>query len=397
MIKIKFLGDWAPLDRDIEECNFNDFVFLNIEGPLIGDKKIQSITKAGPIIGNKNFTKSTKGVGILANNHLFDYGYYGYKKTLSLLKKKKWLFVGAGRTKLEAEKPLIFKLQKITIGVLARCEIQFGVSQINKPGVAGLNSKIYKQIKDLKKKTDLLIVSYHGAAEMSPWPSPARQDLFRSLVDAGADIIYGHHAHTPQGWERYNNALIFYGLGNFCVDPVKWSWHPNGVWSFAPEVFYINKKINFKSKTTVIKDNGEKISVVNSNKKERMQHFSYLKLCNAPLKNRKLLEGLWQEASLKMFYNHYSSWLELNSLKKIRILRFLKNFVVKLIRTILPKKNNNIIFKKYKLLLYYHLFACDSHKEAISTALGLISNELDDLRNKYTKKLVNKWMIEENG
>ena len=397
MIKIKFLGDWAPLERDIEKFSFNDLIFMNIEGPIISNNKNYSSLKAGPVISSKNFIKTKcKGVAILANNHLFDYGYLGYKKTLSLLKKNKWLAVGAGSTRLEAEKPLIFKLKNSIVGVLARCEVQFGVSQIKKPGVAGLNSKIYRQIKDLKKKVDLLIVSYHGAAEMLPWPSPVRQDLFRSLVDAGADIIYGHHAHIPQGWEKYNNGLIFYGLGNFCVDPIKWSWHPNGIWSFTPEVSYINKKTKFKQTTAVIKDHGKKISVNDSNQKEHTKHLSYLKLCNEPLKNRKLLEGLWQEASLRMYCSYYSSWLGFNTLKKIIFLRSLITFAVKLILSVLLKQNNNITLKKNKLLLHYHLFACESHKDAISTALGLLAGEIDDLRNKKTKKLANKWMIEKN-
>jgi poly-gamma-glutamate synthesis protein (capsule biosynthesis protein) len=393
MIKINFLGDWAPVNRDVKSINLNNFSFLNIEGPLLKKNKILSLIKAGPTISSKNFFKfKSKGVGILANNHLFDYGYYGYKETVSLLRKNNFFYVGAGKTKRDAEKPLILNLNNIKIGVLARCEIQFGISQANKPGVAGFNANIYKQIKDLKKKTDLLVVSYHGAAELLPWPSPARQDLFRSLVDAGADIIHGHHAHTPQGWEEYNNGIIFYGLGNFCVDPAKWSWHPNGTWSLAPEISYINKKIKFKLKTTVIRDYGNEISVNNSNKKESVNHFSYLKLCNEPLKNRKLLEGLWQEASLKMYHDYYVNWLGFNSLKKIR---YLKTFAIKLIRSVLPKKNNIISFKTSRLLLHYHLFACNSHNDAISTALGLLGGELKDLRNKRTKKLINKWMISE--
>jgi hypothetical protein len=391
MIKINFLGDWAPMDRDVKNINLNNFFFLNIEGPLLKKNKNISSVKAGPTISSKNFIKSkSKGVGILANNHLFDYGYSGYKETVSLLRKNKFFYIGAGKTKYEAEKPLILNLNNIKVGVLARCEVQFGVSQANKPGVAGFNANIYKQIKNLKKKTDLLVVSYHGAAELLPWPSPARQDLFRSLVDAGADIIYGHHAHTPQGWEKYNNGIIFYGLGNFCVDPVKWSWHPNGTWSLAPEISYINKKIKFKLKTTVIRDYGNKISINNSNKKEFINHFSYLKLCNEPLLNRKLLEGLWQEASLKMYHDYYSSWLGFNSLKKIR---YLKTFALKLMRSVLSKKTDIISFKTRRLLLHYHLFACNSHNDAISTALGLLSGELKNLRNKRTKKLISKWMI----
>lgn len=389
----RLLGDWAPLSRDVSKYNVDDFIFLNIEGPIIKHAKFKEISKAGPIIKNNSFIKTnSKGVGILANNHLFDYGFEGYKETLNILKANKWFAVGAGISKKIAHEPLIINIKNTRIGILATCEIQFGLSQINKPGVAGFNTGIYKQIHDLKKKTDLIIISYHGAAEMLPWPSPNRQDLFRSFIDCGADIIYGHHTHIPQGWEKYNNGLIFYGLGNFCVDPINWSWHPNGIWSLAPEISYVNSKIKFKIKTTIIKDHGKKISVNDANKIEHKRNLSYLKKCNEPLKNRKLLEGLWQEASLQMYDSYYSSWLGYNSSKK---LEYLKNYTVELINYLIPKKKNNFsLNKKNKLLLHYHMFACESHKDAISTALGLLCGEINDLRSKKTKKLINKWMID---
>ena len=44
MIKIRFFGDWAPLGRDIKECNFDNFIFLNIEGPIIKNNKKYSLT-----------------------------------------------------------------------------------------------------------------------------------------------------------------------------------------------------------------------------------------------------------------------------------------------------------------------------------------------------------------
>ena len=175
---IRLLGDWAPLDRNVINSNFNDFVFLNIEGPIIEGNKPPEINKAGPIFSHKSFIKNNpNGVGILSNNHLFDYGYKGYEETIKILKANKWFSVGAGKSKKKAKEPLIIKLKNINIGILASCEVQFGVSQTEKPGVAGIDPSIYKQIYDLKKKTDLIIVSYHGGGERLPWQSPALQDV----------------------------------------------------------------------------------------------------------------------------------------------------------------------------------------------------------------------------
>ena len=60
---------------------------------------------------------------------------------------------------------------------------------------------------------------------------------------------------------------------------------------------------------------------------------------------------------------------------------------------LLPKKTGSINQKIDKYLLHYHLFICDSHKEAISTALGLLGGELKDFRSKRTKKMIEKWFI----
>ena len=228
---------------------------------------------------------------------------------------------------------------------------------------------------------------------MSPWPSPHRQDLFRSFIDTGANIIYGHHSHVPQGWEEYNKGLIFYGLGNFCVDPERWSWHPNTLWSLAPEISFINKKIRFKLKTNIILDENKKLKILSSNNKQFKKHLLYLKICNKPLKNRKLLEGLWQEISLKFYESHFLYWLGFNDLVQTKFYNSLKKILRNSLNNLFFKKKK-ISIKKNKSLIHYHLFACNSHNDVISTALGLKCGEIKNLRNKVTKKLIDRWVID---
>lgn len=277
------------------------------------------------------------------------------------------------------------------MAVLARCETQFGVAQIHKAGVAKFDATIFGQIRQLKSEVDLVIVSVHAAAEMLPWPSPTRQDTWRALIDAGADLVHGHHAHVPQGWEQYNGGWIFYGLGNFCVDPVKWSWHPNGLWSLTPELSYASEKILVDFKTSVIEDQGDKIHVRESTANELSQHSSYLDVCNKPLFDRVLLEGLWQEAAIRMYEHHYSDWLGFKSSKKT-IYKSIRSVAGKMKRFI--SKDSSLNLERQRYLLHYHLFACESHNEAIQTALGVLGGELDDLRTLETRTLVDKWMID---
>jgi hypothetical protein len=394
MARFTLYGDWSPNYKSVNEYNSDDFIFLNLEGPILKkDFKKKIFLKSGPTMSSDNFLSSnSKGVAILSNNHLFDYGYNGYEQTIIKLNSLNWYFVGAGKNQLEAFDPLVFKLEDCLIGVLARCENQFGVANYTKAGVAGFDSTLYRQINDLKKKVDLVIVSYHAGAEMSPWPSPNRQDLCRSFIEAGADIIYGHHAHTPQGWEKYKNGLIFYGLGNFCVDPQKWNWHPNALWSLCPEISIVNGKINYEIKTTIISEKKNEIYLRRSSEEELSNHLKYLEICNKPLNERFLLESLWQEVSIKMYNNFYSDWLGFEKYK-INIKNiFLNSFLGKYIFSFFLNVDKKTYFKK-KYLLNYHLFKCDTHNESISTALGMLGGELKDLRNKNTKDLVSKWMI----
>jgi poly-gamma-glutamate synthesis protein (capsule biosynthesis protein) len=72
---------------------------------------------------------------------------------------------------------------------------------------------------------DLVIISLHWGAEYVDYPTNMQVYIARSLVDAGADIIMGHHSHTPQPLEWHyrqdgSRGLIIYSLGNFLSDQI---------------------------------------------------------------------------------------------------------------------------------------------------------------------------------
>lgn len=63
-----------------------------------------------------------------------------------------------------------------------------------------------------------LICSIHWGLEFLDYPSPSQVELGRALVDAGVDVVFGHHSHVVQPVERYKKGVIFYSLGNFVFD-----------------------------------------------------------------------------------------------------------------------------------------------------------------------------------
>jgi hypothetical protein len=395
--ELRLCGDWAPKQCDVETC-FEENLLLNIEAPIISKDLVCSMSplpKAGPSLFNSSFPKTRKkGIAALANNHLFDYSLPGYYSTLHQIQSHGWVSVGAGLTRRSSRRPIIFKWNHKRVAVISRCETQFGVSQLSKPGVAELSLDLIKQIKNLKTKVDIVIVSVHSAAELIPWPSPRRQDEYRMLIECGADIVHGHHAHVPNGWEYYAGGWIFYGLGNFCVDPRDWSWHPNGLWSLSPILTLRQDRIEVTVQTLDIDRHSQTICIRPSNDEEAKEHSRYLDTCNKPLHARKLLEGLWQEASLLMYDQVYGPMLKLKKHSSDKLALRAKQKIAELSHLIRPQSQAKAL--RERKLMYYHLFACDSHRDAIATALGILSGELEDLRSKETKNMIESLVLTRN-
>ncbi len=71
-------------------------------------------------------------------------------------------------------------------------------------------------IKKMKKECDLVIVSIHGGEEKEYKPTKDQIKYCRGAVDAGADLVLGHHPHVINGIETYKGVKIVYSLANFC-------------------------------------------------------------------------------------------------------------------------------------------------------------------------------------
>ncbi len=78
--------------------------------------------------------------------------------------------------------------------------------------------KIINDIESCKDKVDRIIVSLHWGVEESHVPEVEQVIMARNIIDAGADVVIGHHAHVIQPVESYNGGVIAYGLGNFIFD-----------------------------------------------------------------------------------------------------------------------------------------------------------------------------------
>ncbi len=155
-------------------------------------------------------------VACLANNHVFDYGPAGFKETLRVLERNGIRAVGAGLTFEEASAPLRVSAGGERIAVLNFSEGEDLTASTGGAGVCGWEvDRLADEARRAKERGEFVIAVGHAGLEYIPFPPPYVVAAFRSLSDAGADVVVGHHPHVPQGLETRRGRLIAYSLGNF--------------------------------------------------------------------------------------------------------------------------------------------------------------------------------------
>lgn len=155
-------------------------------------------------------------IACLANNHVFDYGVRGFRDTLGVLHRNGIRTVGAGLSFKEAISPLTVFVKGTRVTILNFSEGEDLAASRGGPGVCGWEiDRLTVLIRKLKKRGHFVIAVGHAGLEYIPFPPPYIVEAFRSLAEAGADCVIGHHPHVPQGLEVRGGRLIAYSLGNF--------------------------------------------------------------------------------------------------------------------------------------------------------------------------------------
>ena len=154
----------------------------------------------------------------IANNHSGDMGEKGRTTTMKTLDKYSIKYSG-----LISVPYTIFEKDGVKYGMAAFAPNN-GTQQLND------HKNAVQVVKKLKQMCDVVIVSFHGGAEGSGATHvPKRREIFlgedrgnvyafaHEVIDAGADLVFGHGPHVPRGMELYKGRLISYSLGNFCT------------------------------------------------------------------------------------------------------------------------------------------------------------------------------------
>ena len=162
----------------------------------------------------------------LANNHILDWGRTSLCATVGNLEAVGIFGSGAGCETNRAEQAYIHELPDGTeLGFLSYTEFyKEGYAREETPGLARYTEEnMTTRTAELKEQgVDIVFVSLHWGAEYHTRSNEKQQNLARLLVDAGADVIVGHHPHVAQEIEKYKDSWIIYSLGNFIFDQ-NWS------------------------------------------------------------------------------------------------------------------------------------------------------------------------------
>ena len=229
----------------------------------------------------------------LAGNHVWDSGPPGIEDTIAGLQNYGIAVVGAGMNIEEARRPAIVKRNGTTFGFLSyNCvgpreswatNKKSGCAYVNilthyelDHATPGGPPSIYTfaeprslalmvdDIRKLRPLCDVLVVALHkGLGHVPAKLAQYEKEVSYAAIDAGADLILGHHAHILKGIERYKGKTIFHGLCNFVTvtqalapdptqDSQQWAMRRKELFGFAPDPEYPTYPFHPEAKQTII-------------------------------------------------------------------------------------------------------------------------------------------------
>ena len=162
------------------------------------------------------------GVLCVANNHSMQHGRESFLETVDALRNAGIAVCGLAGTSYRTVVPEVVERNGLRIAFLGwslRPRRYFASDPLYAEGYA---ADMLNDVRTARKTHDCVVVTLHWGDEFVERPSPAEIELAHDVMDAGADLLIGHHPHVLRGCERYGRGWIVYSLGNFLGDMI-WS------------------------------------------------------------------------------------------------------------------------------------------------------------------------------
>lgn len=194
-----------------------------------------AITERGEPVVGKNFhfrsspsaftALESAGVDVvsMANNHALDYGPVGMQDTFEAIDRAKVPVIGIGRNAAQAFEPFRTVVRGQRIAVVSAVDwlepglVDAWTATDTQPGLAFSidRTRLLGAVRAVRPAVDTLVVFLHWGVEETSCASSSQGELAAALLDAGADLVVGSHAHRVFGAGKVGPSLVAYGLGNF--------------------------------------------------------------------------------------------------------------------------------------------------------------------------------------
>lgn len=219
-----------PFEKVHAPLSNADLTIGNLESSLgdVGEPVGKSYTFRAPPEAALSLREAGFDIMTLANNHALDFGPEALVAGLSLLESVGIATIGAGVNVAEAHAPHVRELHGLRVAFLGYVNVPVEVGGFDTAtwaasgemaGLAwGEPATIFADVTAAGELADIVIVALHSGYEYVEAPSDAQMAAARAAIDAGADLVIGHHTHVLQGIEFYRNGVIAYGLANFAFE-----------------------------------------------------------------------------------------------------------------------------------------------------------------------------------
>ena len=202
-----------------------DAVIVNLECPLT--ETVSPVNKLFVFRGEPQWAKGLREAGVthaaMANNHTYDQGRQGLLSTYQHLKDAGIEPLGFGHTKTERLEPVVIRKGTAEVALFnsVPLPLENWYDLDNRPGIcqasASTLANAIRSYRATHPHTKIIAV-LHWGVELQAAPSMQQRIDAQTLLQAGTDVIVGHHPHVVQPLRYLNGKPVFYSLGNFVFD-----------------------------------------------------------------------------------------------------------------------------------------------------------------------------------